>query len=594
MKARLLDLNPNLLNEKIYSPTDLSDLRLSIKIHKQLEPIVINKDNQIISGHRRYYAMIQQGLKECEVRVSAYENDAIALIEHNRHRVKSVQDIINETRILEKELKKKLGGQGSRTDLKGGRKYETVVELSNKTGVSTTKLKKIKSIYHYEPDLLKKIDNKELSVNSAYEIIREKYISKGKKKVNSDKFKQSFRSLLKKYRPPIQKINEVMKTTFPYSLIEISTSDQMRPKLAAEREKLIEHVDFLKSLDEHEIVIYKKLREVQETRLNPKILVSVKDRIWRSTNLQNQKKTISEIEKLDPELEAVRNSEAFDILRILTHSLEWVQNPGRLLRYIVKDKPTGMYLGVITIGSDIASLGSRDEWIGWSRSDRFRKGRLKNTAVASTVVPVQPFGYNFLGGKLMACLTTLETVRRDWGRQYGNILAGLTTTSLYGSFSMYNSIPLWRKVGESKGRIYLKPDNQIFKFWSEWLRKNHREAYDIAVSKTGPKQQVLNLIFKYLGMNPEKYVNEHRKGVYFSAFYKNTKEFLNNRLKESDLVMDQKIEKGLEYIQNWWKPKAIKRYIELKKRDELETEPLWYENINDDFVKSWLNSRGVR
>ena len=166
---------------------------------------------------------------------------------------------------------------------------------------------------------------------------------------------------------------------------------------------------------------------------------------------------------------------------------------------------------------------------------------------------------------------------------------------------MYNSIPLWKKVGESKGNVYLVPDDEIYKFWMSWLKKHHREQFDMVTSsdknkikiKTGPKQNILNLIFRYLGLNPKNYLHEHLKGVYFSPLYKNTKEYLRSDIDKNELVLDVKIEKGLDYILEWWKPKAIKRYKILFKKNKLESEPLWYEDINEDVVNSWLNSRGV-
>jgi len=30
---------------------------------------------------------------------------------------------------------------------------------------------------------------------------------------------------------------------------------------------------------------------------------------------------------------------------------------------------------------------------------------------------------------------------------------------------------------------------------------------------------------------------------------------------------------------NWWKPRAIKRYRELKQQNKLQTEPLWMDDI---------------
>ena len=140
----LSNIKPLSINEEIYSPTDLSDLELSIRELGQLEPIVINSNDEIISGHRRYFSMMRLGLKECDVRVVDYENETISLITHNMHRVKSISDINNEYRILEKEYKKRLGSQGTRTDLKNEHKqFNTMVEVSKTIGVGTSKLKQI-------------------------------------------------------------------------------------------------------------------------------------------------------------------------------------------------------------------------------------------------------------------------------------------------------------------------------------------------------------------------------------------------------------------------------------------------------------------
>ena len=47
MKKPLSHIKPSPINEEIYSPTDLSDLELSLKQNGQLEPIVINSDGNI-------------------------------------------------------------------------------------------------------------------------------------------------------------------------------------------------------------------------------------------------------------------------------------------------------------------------------------------------------------------------------------------------------------------------------------------------------------------------------------------------------------------------------------------------------------------
>ena len=80
MRIDIKKIKPNPTNDEIYTSTDLSTLKQSLERNGQLEPIVINKDNTIISGHRRYFSILQLGWKEIEVRVAEYENETIALI----------------------------------------------------------------------------------------------------------------------------------------------------------------------------------------------------------------------------------------------------------------------------------------------------------------------------------------------------------------------------------------------------------------------------------------------------------------------------------------------------------------------------------
>ena len=211
MKFKLSQIKPNPVNDEIYSSTDLTDLQNSLKYNGQLEPIALNKKNVIISGHRRYYAMKQLGWEECDVRINEYKNDTLALIQHNQHRVKSVKDILNEDKWLEKEYKKTMG-QGKRNDLHYGKsKNKTIVEIASKIGIGPTKLKQLKTINNYEPKLLNDVDSGKLSANSAYEIVREKYILNGEKKSNKEIFQSKFSKLLDEYKPSMKDIDDVLK-----------------------------------------------------------------------------------------------------------------------------------------------------------------------------------------------------------------------------------------------------------------------------------------------------------------------------------------------------------------------------------------------
>ena len=88
---KLIDLTIHLENNKIYSPSDLTELENSLSSFGQLEPLAITKDKKIISGHRRFNAMQNLGWEECDIRFVTPENELIALVESNRHRVKQIK-----------------------------------------------------------------------------------------------------------------------------------------------------------------------------------------------------------------------------------------------------------------------------------------------------------------------------------------------------------------------------------------------------------------------------------------------------------------------------------------------------------------------
>ena len=595
----LLKLKPNPINATIYDDTDLNDLKNSIEANGQLEPLIINKKNEIISGHRRYYSMVQLGYNQAEVRVADYENDTIALIEHNRHRTKSVKDILRESRVLEKELKEKLGGRGKRTDLNGTNKFRLVDEMAKSLGYGLSKLKQLRTIANYAPDMIDKID-KEYSLNQAYEIVREKFLG-GKKKSSKVDFETSFKKILKNHSPDIEEINSVLKTTYPYNLnyTDETTLVENPPKLKElkkKRTELIDNLMFKQSLDSRELVMFNKLNEFQQNGFDESLMKSLKDTIWQPTDIFDTAGTIIEISNIKPKIMIADNDVEFNHLRRLIHSFEWVNTVGRLIKLIVKDETTDKVLGIITLGSDLVNVECRENWIGWTEHHKHHLKKLNHTAVVSSIVPVQPFGFNMLGGKLIACLSTTDLIRKIWKDRYDDELIGLTTTSLFGSFSMYNNIPHWKKLGVSKGKVYIKPDKEIYQFWLDFIRENHRDKYDkIMIGiKTGAKQKMLNLIFNQLGIKASDYFINQQRGIYFAPFYQNTNEYLRDEISEKDLVMKPQISGGMDYLMKWWKPKAINRYKKLLSSDRLENEILWYENIADNKAtfNQWLSSKG--
>ena len=368
-------------------------------------------------------------------------------------------------------------------------------------------------------------------------------------------------------------------------------SDEKDFDFELNKQKFIDNMDMLKTMSVQEQTLYKKWQEFNKSdKLRSKAdkLDQVQQQMWTPTDLSDKEKTIQEIQDLEPIVEHTTDNETWTLLRQGISSMEFVANPGRNQKYFVKDKNTNKYLGVICMGSDVVSIKVRDEFIGWTKENKLDDAKLQHTAIGTSIIATQPLGYNFLGGKLVSALVTCSTIRNKWKEAYDQTLAGITTTALYGVHSQYNGIPHWKTLGETAGQINLKPDDSIYLVWNQWLKENHPEEHHKAVNATGPKNNVINRIFKHLGMKAKDYQHGFKRGVYFADIYENGKEFFKSNIDEKDLIMKEKYQLDYDRIINWWKPKAIRRYEKLHSENRLKPEQLFYSDIID---MSWEETK---
>jgi len=258
-----------------------------------------------------------------------------------------------------------------------------------------------------------------------------------------------------------------------------------------EKQAFIDHMDFLKNQSVYESTLYKKWRELRELDTTTHIVRTgmYENLLWEPRDIYDRDMTLVDVMSIKPRVivcdEGTEEFETWKYLRYMIHTFEFTSGIGRLMRFIIKDDHTGKVLGIASLASDVVSLGVRDKYIGWDQTMKFDDRKLNHTAIASTIVPTQPFGYNFLGGKLLASMLLTKEVRDGWKEKFGDVLVGITTTSLYGAHSMYQRIPFWRELGKSAGRISLKPDAEYFAKWVNWLKLNRREEYERAMF---PKQ----------------------------------------------------------------------------------------------------------
>lgn len=175
---------------------DLTSLRESIKKHGLIHPIIYDSNGTLIAGRRRKKACEELGIIPKHIIID-FDDPESAQIDEN---VERKDFTVNEIYEINVYLNDKLSRQGERTDKqllsesdrsKNEHPRETVAKI---TGYSTDTLSKINQIYEKAtPDIIEKIDNKEMSVNEAYKEIkkqekkkdRETYIKKLKEENNT-------------------------------------------------------------------------------------------------------------------------------------------------------------------------------------------------------------------------------------------------------------------------------------------------------------------------------------------------------------------------------------------------------------------------
>jgi len=367
------------------------------------------------------------------------------------------------------------------------------------------------------------------------------------------------------------------------------------------KERLITELGYVSGMTVEEYTLYQKWCEVknkypaqtvntlfgEESQLvdlsKDKLLTHVKNNIWSPQDPMD-------FEKLQPELIYTKDDPSYpqlwNAIRTFASTMKNNNNIGRNLNFIVRDKPTKKYLGVICVSSDFLDLTPRDSYIGWDR-ERKTKKMINHTAIGSTIVPLQPLGYNYTGGKLLALMCLSDKVQETWKKEYGDTMVGVTTTSLYGSFSQYQNLRHWKKRGHSAGSVSYEATKPTIQMLRKWIMENHTRKYFEWYSATKPTGQPYKrdhrnrshtFAYSKLGIPKELTKSDHSRGIYFSTLYDNTREFLREEIPEDKLV--KSFESSVDALSELWRERyARKRIKSLIDQTRTNMETLYYDDL---------------
>lgn len=260
----------------------------------------------------------------------------------------------------------------------------------------------------------------------------------------------------------------------------------------------------------------------------------------------------------------------WDILRVFISSSRHDGTIGRQLRYLVRDKSTRKYLGIICISSAMMLLTDRDKEVfgddklAQQKAWKVGGSGTKNMANGQTIMCTQPFGSTFNGGKLLALLCLSDQITKDWETRYGDKLVYIETTSLFGekANSQYDGLrPFWLKCGKTTGDTPIKPTDELWKELRRWLKKRYPQLYFSQIKELNEKgqpkvrQKKNDTISKcYSLLKIKKMINivsGHTRGIYLSRLYKNTDLFLREKIKEKDLI--PAFNNSVEFLTEFWR-----------------------------------------
>ena len=183
MKIKVSTLNHHPKNKEIYDLSSINELMESITQVGLLQPLIIDINNQIISGNRRFESIKRLGWNEVEVEVREVKEgeEELLLIHYNKQRIKSFKELINEYLILDKHYRK---GQGKRTDLTSVKSNQGSSRdiVSNELGISSSQLRRLVFIYKNKPEYIELLDKGILTVNQSYLQIQREIKEKESKK----------------------------------------------------------------------------------------------------------------------------------------------------------------------------------------------------------------------------------------------------------------------------------------------------------------------------------------------------------------------------------------------------------------------------
>ena len=240
--------------------------------------------------------------------------------------------------------------------------------------------------------------------------------------------------------------------------------------------------------------------------------------------------------------------------------------PGRTHKWIVTETNTKKIVGVVRFGSPTINSKPRNDYFK-------RVVPLKEInphfVMGFNIVPTQPFGFNYLGGKLLALLASSYELKSQFDHKYGTDLKYFETTSLYGTtkgMSMYDGLkPFLRHIGDTESKFLPLFHDDEFREFFEWFNVRNNNERLISADKSSKKIKIQT-----------KMISIIKNSLMYNQCLDKLEEF-NESIKKAKTLTEKKryylgdFRHTAQQAIDWWKKKASKRYDKLAREGRVRT-----------------------
>ena len=301
---------------------------------------------------------------------------------------------------------------------------------------------------------------------------------------------------------------------------------------------------------------------------------------------------------MDLEVRELDNHTWDTCINMISSHSNMVSIPGKSLKLAVVEKNTNKYVGFMRFGSPVINMRPRNVLLGNVPNLQVFN---KTCIMGFVIVPAQPFGFNYLGGKLLAALCCSHQVREKLNKKYDMNLCMFETTSLYGnskSSSQYDGMkPMLRNKGLTDSdfipMIHGKPFKDLVRYVEDRIGVFIKE--DASSRKLKLTTAIQGLIKKTLdGDDLKKFIDTitnakkltERKRYYVSNYgIENYIDIVNGKTDKIIKAPNYDRFHDNELIE-WWRKLATKRFDKLHNEGRLRNDlEVWTTDSNIDIIR---------